>query len=89
MTELNARYMTPTMIGSLCQQLYPDAENEIEAVDMYSKYVYDLVQLKIKSNIAAAEDIITFLTLCQVRRQLIEAQYKQAVNNYDTNRNRD
>ncbi|MCZ7608877.1 MAG: hypothetical protein M5U17_01810 [Ignavibacterium sp.] len=89
MNELNYQYMTPLMVGALCQQLHPDADNEIEAVDIHSRYLYNIIQLKLKSNVAAADDIAVYFILCGIRRELLEAHYKQLIKNYDTNRNRD
>lgn len=77
--QSNIADMTPAMIGSLCQQLHPDADNEIDAVDRHSKYLYNIIQVKLNSNIAAADDIKTYFILCSIRRELIEAHYKQLI----------
>lgn len=85
--QTNMAEMTPAMVGSLCQQLHPEAENEIEAVDIHSRYLYNIIQVKVKSNVAAADDIAVYFILCGIRRELLEAHYKQLIKNYDTNRN--
>lgn len=87
MVNVDIKDMTPKMVGSLCQQIHPEADNEIEAVDIHSKFLYNIIQVKMGSNIAAADDIAVYFILCSIRRELLQSEYKQALNIYDTNRN--
>lgn len=87
MKQINMSDMTPAMVGSLCHQLHPEAENEIEAIDLHSKYMYNIIQVKLNSNVAAADDIAVYFILCGMRRELLEVEYKTFRKFYDTDRN--
>ncbi len=63
----------PEAIGTLCFDLHPEAQNKIEAVDLHIRYLYDLIQLKLKNAIAAADDIEFYFILLEVKRELMKA----------------
>jgi hypothetical protein len=89
MNELNLDYkvMTPRIIGALCSEIHPESSNEIEAVDIHCKYLYNLIQLKLSANIPTAKDIEFYFVLLSAKRELMQSLTINELNN-DANRNR-
>lgn len=75
MDNIDYKTMTSNIIGRLCLEQHPESENEIEAVDSHSQYLYKLIQLKLAANIPAADDIEFYFILCAARRDLMQQKF--------------
>lgn len=73
MEKIDLKVLSPKIIGELCHQLHPEALNQIEAMDLHIKYLYQLIQVKLNSGIAAADDIEFYFILSFVKRKLMES----------------
>lgn len=98
-SALDYTAMSPSLIASLCAELHPEAQNDIEAVDIRINYLNKLIRLKMSANVDSADDIRSYFVLCIVKRQLMEARSIESLQlgfqsggyinkdfNYDTNR---
>ena len=88
--SINYNSVSPNLIGSLCKELHPEAENEINAIDIRMNFLDKLIRLKISANIESADDIKSFFTLDIAKKELMKTTLLQSLtNNYDSNRTRD
>lgn len=62
------------IIGTLCQQIHPEAQNEIEAVDIQRSNTYKHINLKLDNKIAAADDIELYYLLGSAYDSLVEEE---------------
>lgn len=65
--------LSPKTIASMCMELHPAAENEIEAVDIRINFLDKLIRLKIAANVDAADDIQAFFCLSIAKRELMQS----------------
>ncbi len=64
------------LIANLCTQLYPDASTELEAIDLHRAALYKSIQLRLKNDIACADDIELFYLLGFAYDYLNEEEFK-------------
>jgi hypothetical protein len=60
------------MIGRLCQEMYPEAANEIDAIDKHATKLYKIIDLKMKTDILAADDIEFYVALLSFKSDLMK-----------------
>lgn len=73
MPNINIITAAPEVIGTLCLELHPEAQNKIEAVDLQLIHLNKHIRLKVKNKIKAADDIRIFFVLCEAKRKLMES----------------
>jgi len=58
------------IIGRLCLDAHPEAQNEIEAMDIHIQELYKRIQLKLNARIPAADDIEFYFALLSTKTDL-------------------
>ncbi len=71
--------ITANVIGVLCQQIHPEASNQVEAVDLERSDLYKRIQLKLKNNMPAVYDIELYFFLESVYQHLIPQTVQEAI----------